>query len=261
MKKKTLFVLCLINAMFLAYAQSGYFTGSWTGDVESGGSFLTYKLTFRGNAACTVRVSVLSGGAELSQEIEGNYSFSNDILKISAVFSKPVIPNVPRVQWASVVTFGDNSFNILAKPDFYSQSLARITFIREDISYINNAIGNSFAALFRDIPVKARVAFLNIASKDVEEGAFIINELTVLFVNARKFTMVERQDINVILEEQSFQLSGYVDDNSAVSIGKFLGATVVITGSITGTGERKRLALKALDVLTAEILAMSLEPW
>ena len=61
----------------------------------------------------------------------------------------------------------------------------------------------------------------------------------------------------MILAEQNFQLSGYVDDDSAVSIGKFLGATVVITGSISGTGSRKRLILRALDVQTAEILAMS----
>jgi hypothetical protein len=48
-----------------------------------------------------------------------------------------------------------------------------------------------------------------------------------------------------------------VDDASAVSIGKFLGATVVVTGNISGTGARKRLVLKAISVRTAEILAMS----
>jgi curli biogenesis system outer membrane secretion channel CsgG len=86
-----------------------------------------------------------------------------------------------------------------------------------------------------------------------------MDEVTLAFVNARKFTVIERKDIDVMLREQNFQLSGSVDDDSAVSIGKFLGATVVITGSVNGAGAQKRLTLKALDVRTAEILAMSSE--
>jgi hypothetical protein len=51
-------------------------------------------------------------------------------------------------------------------------------------------------------------------------------------------------------------MSGYVDDNAYVSIGRFIGATVVVTGSISGTGSQKRLVIKAIDVLTSEILAI-----
>jgi cell division protein FtsI/penicillin-binding protein 2 len=50
-----------------------------------------------------------------------------------------------------------------------------------------------------------------------------------------------------------------VDDDSALSIGKFLGARVAVSGSVSGEGARKRLTLKALDVLTGEILAMASE--
>jgi curli biogenesis system outer membrane secretion channel CsgG len=50
-----------------------------------------------------------------------------------------------------------------------------------------------------------------------------------------------------------------VDDDSAVSIGKLLGANIVITGSITGVGSARRLRLKTLDVKTAEIVTMASE--
>ncbi|MDR1618408.1 MAG: CsgG/HfaB family protein, partial [Treponema sp.] len=59
--------------------------------------------------------------------------------------------------------------------------------------------------------------------------------------------------------EQQFQISGEVDDNSAVSIGNMLGANIVITGTIGGTESTRRLRMKALDVKTAEILAMASE--
>jgi TolB-like protein len=52
-------------------------------------------------------------------------------------------------------------------------------------------------------------------------------------------------------------MTGEVDDNSILSIGHLLGAGVVITGSIAEDGDRLRL--KALDVRTAKIAAMSSE--
>jgi len=54
-------------------------------------------------------------------------------------------------------------------------------------------------------------------------------------------------------------MSGEVSDDSAVSIGSMLGASIVITGSITGTGNTKRITMKALDVATSQIIAMSRE--
>ena len=54
-------------------------------------------------------------------------------------------------------------------------------------------------------------------------------------------------------------MSGEVDDASIVSIGYFLGADVVITGSVAGKGSAKRLIVKALYVRTSQILAASSE--
>jgi hypothetical protein len=59
--------------------------------------------------------------------------------------------------------------------------------------------------------------------------------------------------------EQRFQLSGEVSDQSAVSIGNLLGANIVITGNISGTGSTQRLTLKALDVRTGQIVSMARE--
>jgi curli biogenesis system outer membrane secretion channel CsgG len=70
---------------------------------------------------------------------------------------------------------------------------------------------------------------------------------------------VDRKTLDTIRSEQKFQLSGDVDDNSAVSIGKMLGANIVITGSVTGTGSTQRLTIKALNVQTAQIVTMARE--
>ena len=56
-------------------------------------------------------------------------------------------------------------------------------------------------------------------------------------------------------------MSGHVDDNSAVSIGHFLGANIVITGEVVNVNKKQRLILKALDAKTAQIIAMTRRKW
>jgi curli biogenesis system outer membrane secretion channel CsgG len=68
---------------------------------------------------------------------------------------------------------------------------------------------------------------------------------------------VDRQTLDVIRAELNFQHSGEVSDEDIISIGKFTGADVVITGAVSGRGEMRRLRLRVLDVKTAQILAMS----
>jgi hypothetical protein len=111
------------------------------------------------------------------------------------------------------------------------------------------------------MPKESIVAVLNIASADIESAEFVVDELAYVIVNQGDFKVVDRKSLDAIRNEQNFQTTGEVDDDSAVSIGKLLGANIVITGSITGIGSTRRLRLKALDVTTAQILAMASEPY
>jgi hypothetical protein len=56
----------------------------------------------------------------------------------------------------------------------------------------------------------------------------VIDDLTNLLVDG-KVRIVDRQNLDKIHDEQNYQLSGYVDDDSAVSIGHELGATAIIS--------------------------------
>jgi cysteine synthase len=71
------------------------------------------------------------------------------------------------------------------------------------------------------------------------------------------FKLVDRQQIERIRNEQQFQMSGEVDDGSAISIGKMVGANAAVVISINYTDKSGRLTLKALDVQTAEIITMA----
>lgn len=63
-------------------------------------------------------------------------------------------------------------------------------------------------------------------AESVEEG--VINEL----VNIKGAKVFTRTDLQKVLQEQKFQMSGLVDDNTAVRIGKLAGVRYVVTGAI-----------------------------
>jgi hypothetical protein len=109
------------------------------------------------------------------------------------------------------------------------------------------------------LPGGSKIAIINISAQDPNDAEFVVEELSTELVkiareNNKGYTIVDRNSLDEIRKEQKFQLSGDVSDDTIVSIGKFLGADVVITGSITGVNEFRRLRVKALDVLTARLL-------
>jgi len=261
--KRTLIIFCMMITGFTASMRGLYaapsssdLIGTWTATVEHNRSFDTYRIIFTADGRCTVKIS--NDSAE--QETSGSWSWDGTLFRLSATFRNAKLSYVPNIQWTSVINFtaGNDSFNILGKTAS-AGSQTRITFFRQDgvdEEFNQKVIPQFFTALSKEIPERSRLAIVGIDSANPNEAAYYLNELTLQFVNSKKYTVVDRNNIDTVLREQNFQLSGYVDDNAIVSIGKFIGAQVVITGSISGTGSQKRMVIKAIDVLTSEILSM-----
>ena len=124
---------------------------------------------------------------------------------------------------------------------------------------LETAVNRAAEVLIESIPNGSTLAVLSIATNDPDLADFVIEELAYLMVETRKFKVVDRRSLDAVRSEANFQYSGDVDDNSAVSIGRLLGANIVITGSVSGTGATRRLRAKALNVQTAEIVGMASE--
>jgi hypothetical protein len=67
--------------------------------------------------------------------------------------------------------------------------------------------------------------------------AFVITELSA--INDPFLKIVERDNLELILEEQRMSLSGIVDEGTAVEVGNLLGAKAIITGTVISYTERK----------------------
>jgi hypothetical protein len=140
-----------------------------------------------------------------------------------------------------------------------TQPAAMVTTRRTPNTGIEGAVARASVVFIGELPANSTIAVISISSNNAELAMFAIDELEYQLVTSRQFTIVDRKTLDTIRTEQNFQLSGEVSDQSAVSLGNMLGASIVITGAISGSGNTQRLTLKALNVKTSQIVSMSRE--
>jgi TolB-like protein len=100
----------------------------------------------------------------------------------------------------------------------------------------------------------SKVAIVNIQSSTVNLTNYIIDNISMHLVNNDSFFVIERSELDAVQNEQHYQLSGEVSDETAVSIGHQFGTQFIITGSILPLGEKYFLRLKIINVETAQIV-------
>ena len=232
--------------------------GTWKAEVEGNRAF-DIQLTISENGRCTVRVT----DENTMQESPGNWSFDGSVLVLNATFRNAAISYVPNIRWTSALNLNadGNSFSILGVTSTGGRQ-SRIVFWRQNgegnpLPEIFNprAIAQIFVAFSRLIPAGSSVAIIGIDSGSPNEAVYYANDLAEHFVNAGNYTILNRRNIDSVIRENDFQLSGMVDDNEIVSIGKFLSASIVISGSVDVAGAQKILTLRAIEVLTSKELS------
>ncbi|GHU73846.1 hypothetical protein FACS189450_14230 [Spirochaetia bacterium] len=114
--------------------------------------------------------------------------------------------------------------------------------IREASDYLNKQLSKG-----------DKLLILNVQSEFSALSEYIIDELIANAVNDRIFTVVDRQQLNVIRAELGFQMSGEVDDATAQALGRMAGAQIIISGAVSMIGDLYRLRVRALSVQSAQI--------
>ena len=132
-----------------------------------------------------------------------------------------------------------------------------VSSIDENVRTLTEAVERSSRFISESLDSGTSLAIISITSADFFESEYALEELTFHLVRTQKFRIVDRHNLDVIKAEQQFQLSGDVDDDTAVSIGRFIGAAFVITGSIISRESSDYLRIRVLDVQTGQIKTMS----
>jgi TolB-like protein len=122
---------------------------------------------------------------------------------------------------------------------------------------LDMAIRDASDYLNANIPKGSKIVILNVQSDSTALSDYIIDELIANAVNDKLFEVVDRQQLDLIRTEQNFQLSGEVDDNLALDIGKFFGAQIIVSGRVSQIADRYRFTVRALEVQTARVVGQN----
>tara|TARA_Y100000034_G_C6793825_1_gene355619 strand:- start:84 stop:809 length:726 start_codon:yes stop_codon:yes gene_type:complete len=100
------------------------------------------------------------------------------------------------------------------------------------------------------------IAILDLEGRGISEleAQTLTDRMRSELVNTGAVTIVERSQMQEILEEQGFQQTGCTSDECAVEVGKLLGVQNMVTGSIGKIGSSYTLDVRMFVVETGAIL-------
>ena len=119
---------------------------------------------------------------------------------------------------------------------------------------LDEAITRAARGIEETLPQRAMVLVLNFAAPSAAFSDYVLEELTDQLIIGHKLDIVDRQNLSAIRTEMNLQLSGDVSDESALSIGKMLGAHYIVSGSLTDRETNYRFRIRIISVETARIL-------
>ena len=123
---------------------------------------------------------------------------------------------------------------------------------------IEGALNRASEEVSENFTARSRIAIVYITAQDRSTTEFITGELEHI-LRRQGFIIIDRSDLDRIRREQNFQMSGEVDDETAVSIGRFSGANIIVTGRVDGEGNLRRLRLRALDTTSGQVVGTASE--
>jgi TolB-like protein len=122
---------------------------------------------------------------------------------------------------------------------------------------LDDAIKSGARAIDAKLKSGTKIAVLNFSSTSGRLSDYVIEEMITVLVNNGKLTVVDRQTLDLIQDEMSFQTSGEVSDKSAQAIGQKLGAQSIVTGSFEQIGSDYRIRFRTIEVSSAALQVIS----
>jgi TolB-like protein len=106
---------------------------------------------------------------------------------------------------------------------------------------------------------KIRLAVVDFATTDQKLEPANLNQivaewLTLFLVNAGTVEVVERQELQKILQEQSLGQTGAINAESAAKLGELLGIKILVTGTVMRLGNTLEVTARLIDTTNGTII-------
>ncbi|MHB9155700.1 MAG: FlgO family outer membrane protein [Endomicrobiales bacterium] len=107
-------------------------------------------------------------------------------------------------------------------------------------------------------PKVAIMPFSYIDKRKSDSGAIISERLTTRLVKLKKYTVIERQLLESVLQELHLESSGVIDAETTKQLGKVLGVDAIIAGTLMDIGpETVEVNARVIKTESAEVISTS----
>ncbi|MCD6176900.1 MAG: hypothetical protein J7K29_03575 [Candidatus Cloacimonetes bacterium] len=122
-----------------------------------------------------------------------------------------------------------------------------------------NKLTGQIISSFKESKIRkiAVIEFADLNGNVTNFGSFIAEELITRIFMTNKFEVVERNLLNKVLAEQKLGITGFIDEESAISIGRLLGVEAIVTGSITDLVNDVKLNARLISTETGSIFSVA----
>jgi len=107
--------------------------------------------------------------------------------------------------------------------------------------------------MINKLPAGSLITIMKTSSTEINLLNDAVGQIEAAIVSDKKIRLVDRTNQALINAEQKFQMSGSVDDSSAVSIGKTLGVKYMVLCNITGVSSSRKINIRILSVETSQV--------
>jgi TolB-like protein len=120
---------------------------------------------------------------------------------------------------------------------------------------LDEAITHSVNSIEGILPHGTSVLILEITQASDNFSNTVMNEISDQLAINEKINIVDRQSLSAIRNELNLHLSGDVSDESALSIGRHLGAHYIVSGILEDRRNAYRLRLRIISIETTRVLS------
>jgi len=124
------------------------------------------------------------------------------------------------------------------------------------LSNFDDALSDAVIAIGARVQPNTEIVVYRIAGPSNDVSEYISDELSGMLSSMANLLVLARENaLDALQAEQQFQMSGLVSDASASSIGKHLGAKIVVSGTLSMFDGFSQLRLRAVDVESSALVA------
>ena len=119
---------------------------------------------------------------------------------------------------------------------------------------LDGAIEAAANELSRRLPRGTTVVMVDVQSDSEDLSDYVIDEMNFKLSRIGSLKPVERRQLDAVRQELGLNISGEVDDESSLSIGRLLGSQYLIMGSVQNVARREyRVRFRTVSAETASI--------